>query len=179
MKNLLITSALIISTASAASAFNQDNDVTWSGTSGTVEADGCKFGGQSNGTMARNGNVWETTRAATIQVRTRGQASVEVTSDNALLNADGSATNITATVDYTGAGGMTTQALTRTGTGSITSTSVSINGITGDLSNLHAFHLGGTATMTSAGAGMGDNNPIHFLANDADYKINHIVTCTQ
>ncbi len=185
MNKLITTAALALALSStSALAFNQDNSVSWSGNSGTVEANGCKFGGQNNGVMARGtgpqANTWLTTTAATIQVRTRGNTALSVESDNVLRNADGSDTSVVATVDYTGAGGRPTQALTRTGVASVTSTSAGISNITGPLSNLHVFHLGGTATMTHANDGdLGSDNPIHWLANNANYVINHTVTCTQ
>ena len=182
MKNLLITSALIISTASAASAFNQDNDVSWSGDSLLVEANGCKYGGQDAGAIARNDLVWSTTKAATIQVRTRGDTTLRVESDNVLRNADGTDTGVVATVDYLARTGLddVTEALSRTGTAAVTSTAAVISDITGPLSNLHVFYLRGTATMTKAADGdLGGDDPINFLANNTQYKINHIVTCTQ
>ena len=182
MKNLLITSALIISTASAASAFNQENDVSWSGDSLLVEANGCKYGGQDAGAIARNDLVWSTTKAATIQVRTRGDTTLRVESDNVLRDADGADTGVVATVDYLARTGLddVTEALSRTGTAAVTSTAATVSNITGPLSNLHVFYLRGTATMTKAADGdLGGDDPINFLANNTQYKINHIVTCTQ
>ena len=166
-------------------AFNDNPNVTWTGNSGTVAENGCSFRFHDAGTIARGGTLdadWITSRLSTLQVRSRGQANIVMTSDNKLrLASDNSDTGIVATVDYAN-GGQNSRVLTQSGgTASVTSGSLSVTGTTSTAAALTTFHAGGSASMTMEGmdGDAGRQTALNRLANDTEYLINHTVTCTQ
>jgi len=187
MKNLtskIVTVVSALTIASSAMAYNDVNNIAWTGNSGTVSAEGCQFRFQANSTMnlgtGEEAHVWSAATKGTIQVRSRNISSLEMTSDNVLRDANGAATDVVATVDYTA--GVNSLIQTNTGgTISKTATSLGVTGITSTEATTTNFHPGGTATMGVAGlTGTASNQAaLNALTNGTVYTVNHTVTCTQ
>ena len=172
MKTLIVlATTLVLSTSAVA------GNSAWSGSAGTVGEAGCTFFNIAEGAIARTGNVWTTTRGGSISVRSRGTANISVTSDNVLRDSQGNAVSpaITATVDYTGAGGTNSVVQHRSGEDTVAATSMRVAGLTETGSQLTVFTIGGTATMTGAGG----VDPLLQMVNDATYKVVHTATCEQ
>ena len=172
MKNLIVVAATLVLSTSAVAG-----NSAWSGSAGTVGETGCTFFNIAEGTIARTGNVWSTTRGGSISVRSRGTANISVTSDNVLRDSQSNALTpaITATVDYTGAGATRSVVQHRSGADTVAATSMRVAGLTETGSQLTVFTIGGTATMTAAGGA----DPLLQMVNDATYKIVHTATCEQ
>ena len=190
MKTLKLTTAVIAAGLSSASiAWNDTPTVTWVGDSGAVAAPGCSFREQTNGVIERGSGLvspssWIATTPATIEVRVRGHSSLRMTSDNVLRTANGNPTEITATVDYTGAdGGATRSGLNNEagGTQFIRSNAMGVTGAVTASAELITFTVSGSALLTAGGltGDEGAQAAMDLLANDTDYKINHTVTCSQ
>ena len=190
MKTLHIATAIIATAFSSASmAWNDTNSVTWGGNRQTVAGAGCSFRNHAGGAIQRGSGLvettdWITTRAATIQVRTRGNSTISMASDNVLrLASDGSDTGVLATVDYTGAAGGLQSGIVNAagGTDRITAAAMTVSNTTSNTAALITFTAGGSATLSVAGltGEASKQAALDGLANDTDYIVNHTVTCSQ
>jgi hypothetical protein len=177
MKTIIAT-AIALTIATSASAWNPNNAVQWSGNSGTLHADGCSYKDQTNGTMTLNKTTgkWTTTKAAEITVKSKNRNNIKVTSDNKLKTTVGNMSYVvdTATVNYNGGG--IASSITTNNSGAVKN--VNDNVLNLDSANKASgvtkstFVIGGTAQMS-------DLDKLDDLDNNQSVWISHTVTCIQ
>jgi len=175
MKTLIATTALALALSSTSSFANTTS--TMLGNSGTFATE-CTFVGASDGVMERDESKWVSTTRGTFNVQIRGAiAALEVETDGVLRAADGTNTGIVVTPDYTqNDGGLRSGAIAPTGTVAVTAGKIAVTGITDNgVRNLFQVFVGGSATMSKADG----TDPLLDVIGNTQYKINHVVTCTQ
>ncbi len=170
MKILLSTLLIagLLGTASTAMASTVAGHAKWNGNTGNM-SDICAFvDTPTDGTMSfdESDDTWTTTAPAVVELRTRGNNNLTVTSDNLLYQGTtGSSDVVGITVDYTGS-------TVEMPNGNTLTTNVNSNSIAVGMNNavgIVTFNIEGTAKHTAD----------VVLAKNTDYHVKHTITCIQ